>query len=99
MTRLNKFEENPLNRLSPNQIEVRLGLLIQLYFHRRSECLAKSIAAAIGDLLAHPDFDVPFEQRCAFRHLEMHWRCLAWLGNHAKTTDTSIDLVDTVTGQ
>lgn len=91
MTRLNKFEENPMNRLAPGRIGVRLGLLIELYLHRRSERLAKSIADSITALLVHPDFDVSLEQRCVFRHMETHWRCLAWLGDQPMASDKQID--------
>jgi hypothetical protein len=81
MIRLNKLWEKPLNRLRPGQIGARLGVFIRMYFHQRSGLLAKVVADHIEALLVHPDFDVPFEQRCAFRRLEAHWRCLAWLGD------------------
>lgn len=81
MTRLNKPGGKPLNCLRSGQIGVRLGVFIQLYFHQRSGLLAKAVADHIHALLVHPDFDVPIEQRCAFRRLEAHWRCLALLGD------------------
>ncbi len=92
MTRLSKPREKPLNRLRPGQIGARLGVFIQMYLHQRSESLANAVADHIHALLVHPDFDVPLEQRCAFRQLEMHWRCLAWLGDQPMVADKQMEL-------
>lgn|GEM_PF-5887770 len=84
MIRLNQLREQPLNHLRTGQIGARLGVFIRMYCHHGSGSLAKTVADHIEALLIHPDFDVPFEQRCAFRHLQAHWRCLAWLDDRPR---------------
>ncbi len=83
MTQLHQRHRNSLNRLRPNQIVVRLRVLIQLYLHQHSRLLAKSVSRHIQALLVHPDYDIDPKQRCNLRRLEAHWRCLAWLGNQS----------------
>ncbi len=65
----------------PEQIKVKISLLIQLYLKDPNPLIAKAVVKHIAALLAYPKSIDNIEQRCLFRQLEMHWRSLAWLGN------------------
>lgn len=67
----------------PEQIRVKIKLLIRLYLKDPNQFIAKSVATHIAAMLADPKYISDAEQRCLFRKLEMHWRCLAWVGNAA----------------
>ncbi len=67
----------------PEKIRVKIKLLIRLYLKDPDQFIAKSVATHIAAMLADPGYISDAGQRCMFRKLEMHWRCLAWVGNEA----------------
>ncbi|MCF6204753.1 MAG: hypothetical protein L3J59_13975 [Methylococcaceae bacterium] len=67
----------------PEKIRIKIKLLIRLYLKDPNQLVAKSVATHIAAMLADPEYIKDAKQRCLFRKLEMHWRCLAWVGNDA----------------
>ena len=65
----------------PKQIKVKIRKLIQLYLKDPDLLIAEAVAKHIAAMLAHPKYINDVEQRCLFRQLEMHWRCLAWISD------------------
>lgn len=74
----NLTERRPLEALSPDEIETRLGRLIRDYLQTRSPAIAASIVRHIDTLCAHPGFEGGSAQRCVYLRLKMHWRWLAF---------------------
>lgn len=66
---------------TPEQIKVKIRMLIQLYLKGPDLFVAKAVAKHIAAMLAHPGYITDVEQRCLFRKMEMHWRCLAWISD------------------
>jgi hypothetical protein len=71
----------------PEQIERKISMLIRIYLDNHNPIIAQGVVEHINAILAHPGFIVDAGQRCRFRQLAAHWRCLAWIYNDA--TDTS----------
>ncbi len=65
----------------PEQIKVRIGLLIRLYIIKQHPIIAQAIVDHINAILAHPKFVHTIEQRCLYLRLAAHWHCLAWITN------------------
>jgi len=61
----------------PEQIKVKLSMLVRLYITDPSPHLAQLVVTHIRAVLAYPKYIDDIEQRCQLRKLEMHWRCLA----------------------
>jgi hypothetical protein len=75
---------------SPEQIEVRIGLLIRLYLTDQHSIIAQAVVDHINAILAHSGFVKTIERRCLYLRLAAHWRCLAWIDNQAdKGTDVN----------
>ncbi len=72
----------------PEQIKVKITILIQLYMKASDPLIAKSVAKHVAAILAYPKYIDCIEQRCQLRKLEMHWRCLAWVGSSPEITNT-----------
>jgi len=70
----------------PGQIKVKIKMLIQLYIQEPNPMIAESVAKHVAAILAYPKYIDDSEQRCQLRKLEMHWRCLAWIGNSSPIT-------------
>ncbi len=68
---------------NPEQIEVRIGLLIRLYFTDQHSIIAQAVADHINAILAHPGFVKTIERRCLYLRLARHWRYLAWIDSQA----------------
>ncbi len=64
-------------RITPQDLETRLGQLIRGYLNQRSVALAHAVVRHIEILCAHPDYCGCWEERCAYRRLAWHWRGLA----------------------
>ena len=67
----------PLEALSPDEIESRLGRLIRHYLETRSPAIAGSVVRHIDSLCAHPAFEGGSAERCSYLRLKRHWRWLA----------------------
>jgi len=67
-----------LEKHSPEQVELRAGLLIRLYLKNKNQYIAKAIVEHINAILSFPRFITDMKQRCALRRLAAHWSCLAW---------------------
>lgn len=65
----------------PENIQKRIALLIKLYAKHPDSMLAEAVVKHIVVILAKPGCISDIKQRCLFRQLEMHWRCLAWISN------------------
>ena len=63
------------------QIKDRIALLIKLYVKHPNHMLAEAVVKDIVVILTNLDHIKDIKQRCLFRQLEMHWRCLYWLEN------------------
>lgn len=72
----------------PEQIKVKISMLIKLYMKTPDPLIAKSVAKLLAVMLAQPKYISHIEQRCQLRKLEMHWRCLAWVSTESKLTKT-----------
>lgn len=68
-------------RLTPQEIERRIGRLIRASLNGRSATLASEIVRHIDALCAHPDDRRSAEERCVLRRMAGHWRRLAWIGD------------------
>jgi len=66
-------------KLTPREIEIRIGRLIHVSLNERSTAMAAEIVRHIEALCAHPDDRRSPEARCILRRLAGHWRRLAWL--------------------
>lgn len=66
-------------KLTPREIEIRIGRLIQTSLNGRSTAMAIEIVRHIEALCTHPDDRRSPEERCILRRLAGHWRRLAWL--------------------
>lgn len=64
---------------SPEQIELRTGMLIRLYLKDKNQFVAATIVEHINAILSFPGFISDIKQRCALRRLAAHWNCLAWI--------------------
>ncbi len=64
----------------PEQIKEKIRMLIQLYVKDPTPFIAEAVSTHITALLDYPNYFNDAEERCQFRKLEKHWRCLAWLG-------------------
>ncbi len=67
--------------VKPEAIQKRLALLIKLYAKHPDPMLAEAVVKHIVVILAKPGCISDIKQRCLFRQLEMHWRCLTWISN------------------
>jgi hypothetical protein len=65
----------------PDQIKVKIRMLIQLYLKDPNSFTADAVANHIAAMLAYPKYINDVEQRCLFRKMEKHWHCLAWIEN------------------
>lgn len=65
----------------PEDIQKRISLLIKLHAMQPDPMLAEAVVNHIVAILAKPGCISDIKQRCLFRQLEMHWRCLAWISN------------------
>ncbi len=74
---------------SPEQIQLRIALLIRLYLKHKNQFVATSVVEHINAILSFPGFIVDIEQRCGLRRLAAHWCCLAWIDS--KNTSPSIE--------
>lgn len=63
----------------PEQIKEKIRMLIQLYIQDPNSFTADAVANHIAAILHRPKYINNIEQRCLFRQLEKHWRCLAWI--------------------
>lgn len=73
----------------PERIKVRIGMLIQSYVSHPEQSIAEAIAKQITEILVDPDCINDIEQRCLYRQLEMHWRCLAWINSALYSNEVS----------
>lgn len=64
---------------TPEQIELRTGMLIRLYLKDRNQFIAGTIVEHINALLTFPGFIVEIKQRCALRRMAKHWHFLSWI--------------------
>lgn len=64
---------------TPQEIETQIGMLIRKYCRQRSAALALAVTHYLEALCAHPDYAIAESDRCGYRRLARHWRCLAWL--------------------
>jgi len=62
----------------PEHLQMKIKLFIRLYSRHQAAMIADAIVQHLCALLAHNDFNDGATQRCLYRALEMHWRCLAW---------------------
>ncbi len=67
-----------LDKLSPHDIEKRLGQLIRLYLRTRSPATASSVVRHIETLCSHPGFEGDQSDRCVYLRLMTQWRWLAY---------------------
>ena len=67
-----------LDKLSPHDIEKRLGRLIRHYLRTRSPAIASLVVHHIETLCAHPGFAGGMGDRCVYLRLRAQWR---WLAN------------------
>ena len=66
-------------KLTPREIEIRIGQLIHASLNGRSSAMATAIVRHLEALCAHPDDCRSPEERCILRRLAGHWRRLAWI--------------------
>jgi len=66
-----------LNVLASEILEDGLGRLIRRHVQRPSQNLASAVVRRLEALYLHPDDDGNAAQRCAYRRLAHHWRCLS----------------------
>ena len=66
----------------PKRLKMKLRMFIRLYSRNQSSIIADAVVMHICALLAHSNFNEGAEQRCQYKALEMHWRCLAWNARH-----------------
>jgi translation initiation factor 2 gamma subunit (eIF-2gamma) len=78
----------------PEQIKVKIGFLIRLYVSYPESIIAEAVAKQIGEMLVDPDCIDDIEQRCLYRQLEMHWRCLGWINSHCSTESSQTKIFD-----
>ncbi len=64
---------------TPEQIEMRIKLLVRLYVFQHDKNIATAIIAHINAILAHPKYIQDTETRYQYRCLVGHWRCIAWV--------------------
>lgn len=64
----------PCSDVSLSLIQDALRFLLIRYAHVPTRPLAEVITESLEALLLHPDFRPPWPERCAYRHLLMHWR-------------------------
>lgn len=74
---LNELLFSPLVQIKPESLEQRLGTLMRRYLRTRSPALARLVVRHIEALCAHPGYHATPEQRCVYRKMAAHWRCLA----------------------
>ena len=74
-----ELERLAMVKLTPREIEIRIGRLIHVSLNERSTAMAAEIVRHIEALCAHPDDRRSPEARCILRRLAGHWRRLAWL--------------------
>lgn len=70
---------------NPELLKEKTRILIRLYLKDPNAHIAGAVAKHMTAILAHPEFSAATEHRCLFRHLEMHWRCLAWIDSLKQT--------------
>lgn len=70
----------------PEQIKLKIKMLIQLYAQQPNTIIAQSVAKNVTAILAHHKYINDKEQRCQLRKLEMHWRRLAWISSPSAIT-------------
>lgn len=70
---------------TPQAIKTRLESLIRNYLRSPSSPAASAVAQCLDALCAHPDYVIPEVERCDYRRLARHWRCLAWI-NQAESS-------------
>lgn len=78
----------------PEQIKVKIRMLIVLYLKAPNLLIADAVVKHIAAMPAHPNYIIDIEQRCLFRRLEMHWRCLVWTGDIAVISKSKKQPVD-----
>jgi hypothetical protein len=66
---------------TPEQIKLKIRMLTRLYLKDPYPYIAEGVVKHIAAILAYPKYIDDIEQRCKLRTLEVHWRCLAWIGN------------------
>lgn len=71
---------------NPEQIKLKIRMLIKLYAKDPSPFIAHAVIDHINALLAYPKYINDLEQRCQLRKLEMHWRCLLWFDSSSNLT-------------
>lgn len=74
----------------PGQVKLKVRMLIQLYVKDPSPFIAQAVVEHIATLLAYPKYIDDIEQRCQFRKLEMHWRCLCWITTPPQTQQKGV---------
>ncbi len=65
----------------PEKIRIKIRMLTLLYIKDPNSYTAEAVAKHVAAILAYPKYIGSTEQRCQLRKLEMHWRCLAWIGS------------------
>jgi hypothetical protein len=65
----------------PELLKIKIRMLTRLYLKDTCPFTAEAVARHVSALLACPKYINNAEQRCQLRKLEMHWRCLAWIGS------------------
>lgn len=73
----------------PEQIEMKIGMLMRLYLKEQNQSIATSVEQHINALLAHLGYISDAKQRCLFLRMAAQWRCLAWLDNDVKIVSGS----------
>jgi len=64
------------------ELLMKIRMFIRLYSRHQAVYIADAVVNHICALLAHTHFNESAEERCQYRALEMHWRCLAWSARH-----------------
>lgn len=67
---------------NPQQLKTKIKILTTLYVESNVPTIADALVNHICALLAHASCTESSEQRCLYRTLEMHWRCVAWNARH-----------------
>jgi len=73
---------------SPEQIEMRIKLLIRLYLAQHETAVASAVVTHINAVLAHPHYITDVKTRCQYRRLSEHWRVLAWADGNTMQNNT-----------
>ncbi|MEW6037422.1 MAG: hypothetical protein AB1648_04105 [Pseudomonadota bacterium] len=77
---------NPLSSTFPEpqiSTEILVGILRSLlmqYARAPSPSIAGNIANCLDQLLSHPQFDEPPEERCTYLYMRTYWRLVESLG-------------------